>query len=54
LLITNTAMLGALVRATGIVKLESLDEPLIHRFNHLAEKNTRAMKKAYDETLVKE
>jgi len=51
--ITNTTMVGALVRATGVVKLESLFEPLIHRFGHLAERNINAMKKAYQETVVK-
>jgi len=52
--ITNTAMVGALVRATGVVELESLVEPLKHRFNRLAERNIKAMHKAYDETSVKE
>ena len=52
--ITNTTMVGALVRATGVVKLESLFEPLSHRFGHLAERNINAMKKAYQETVVKE
>lgn len=52
--IVNTAMIGALIKATGVVKLESLLEPLRHRFGHLAERNINAMKKAYEETLVKE
>jgi pyruvate ferredoxin oxidoreductase gamma subunit len=52
--ITNTAMVGALVRATGVVKLESLFEPLSYRFGRLAERNINAMKKAYEETIVKE
>lgn len=52
--ITNTTMIGALIRATGIVKLESLVEPLKHRFGRLAERNIEAMKKAYEQTLVKE
>ena len=52
--ITNTSMLGALVKASGVVKLESLAEPLKHRFGRLAEKNINAMKKAYEETIVKE
>ncbi|HUU07912.1 MAG TPA: 2-oxoacid:acceptor oxidoreductase family protein [Dehalococcoidales bacterium] len=50
--ITNTTMLGALVKATGIVKLESLEEPLKQRFGRLAERNIAAMKRAYQETLV--
>jgi len=52
--IVNTSMVGALIKATGVVKLESLIEPLQHRFNRLAERNINAMKKAYEETLVKE
>jgi len=52
--IVNTSMIGALIRATGVVKLESLIEPLQHRFGRLAERNINAMKKAYEETLVKE
>lgn len=52
--IVNTSMVGALIRATGVVKLESLIEPLQHRFGRLAERNINAMKKAYEETLLKE
>jgi len=52
--ITNTTMIGALVRATGVVKLDSLIEPLRHRFNRLAERNIKTMKRAYKETLVEE
>ncbi len=52
--IVNTSMVGALIRATGVVKLESLVEPLQHRFGRLAERNINAMKRAYQETLVGE
>jgi len=52
--IVNTTMLGALLRATGVVKLESLLEPLRQRFGRLAERNVNAMKRAYEETIVKE
>ncbi len=52
--IVNTSMIGALIRATGVVKLESLIEPLKHRFGRLAERNISAMEKAYEETLVTE
>jgi pyruvate ferredoxin oxidoreductase gamma subunit len=51
--ITNTTMIGALVRATGVVELESLFEPLRQRFARLAERNINAMRRAYDETQVK-
>jgi len=52
--ITNTTMVGALLRATDVVKLESLFEPLQHRFGRLAERNINAMKRAYEETMIKE
>jgi pyruvate ferredoxin oxidoreductase gamma subunit len=52
--IVNTTMLGALVKASGVIKLESIAEPLAHRFGKVAEKNMDAMKRAYDETQVKE
>jgi len=51
--IVNTSMVGALLRATGVVKLESLFEPLRQRFGRLAERNINAMKKAHDETLIR-
>lgn len=47
--ITNTTMLGALVKATGVIRLESLRGPLGHRFGKMALRNMRAMKRAYDE-----
>ena len=47
-------MIGTLLKATGIVKLESLLEPLKHRFGRLAEKNINAMKRAYEETSLRE
>jgi pyruvate ferredoxin oxidoreductase gamma subunit len=52
--ITNTTMVGAVVRATGIVNTESLIEPLKNRFGRLAERNVNAMKRAYEETVIKE
>ena len=52
--IVNTTMLGALLKATGIVKLESLFEPLRERFGRLAERNIKTMERAFNETVVKE
>ena len=52
--IVNTTMLGALIKTTGVVKLESLLEPLRERFGRLADKNVSAMKRAFEETTVKE
>ena len=51
--IVNTAMVGALLKAAEVAKIESLKEPLKHRFGRLADKNISAMQKAYDETTVR-
>ena len=53
-LITNTTMVGALVRATGVVKMESLVEPLGKRFGKLSDRNYNAAKRAFEETVVEE
>jgi len=52
--ITNTTMVGAVVKATGLVELGSLEEPLKHRFGRLADRNISAMKRAYEETVIEE
>ena len=52
--IVNTTMLGALLKITGVVKPDSLVNPLKERFDRLAERNINAMKKAFEETLIKE
>jgi pyruvate ferredoxin oxidoreductase gamma subunit len=52
--ITNTTMIGALVKATGVVIIESLTEPLNHRFGRLAAKNIQVCQRAYEETIVEE
>jgi len=52
--ITNTTMVGAVVKATGAVKVESLEEPIKHRFGRLADRNFQAMKRAYDESVIQE
>jgi pyruvate ferredoxin oxidoreductase gamma subunit len=52
--IVNTTMLGALLRAVAVVETDSLVVPLKQRFNRLAERNINAMKRAFEETLVKE
>ena len=48
--ITNTAIIGAIVRATGICEPASLEQPLTNRFGRLAPKNQKAMQRAFDET----
>ena len=51
--IVNTAMIGALLKATGLMKLGALVEPLNERFGRLAERNINAMRKAYEEAIVR-
>ncbi len=47
--ISNTAMLGALVRATNIIKLESLFTEVHSQFGErIGEKNVAVIKQAYD------
>jgi pyruvate ferredoxin oxidoreductase gamma subunit len=49
-LITNTAMLGAVVHATEVVKMESIEKAVKARFpGPLAEKNIGVIKEAYRE-----
>ena len=52
--IANTSMIGALLKASAIVNVDSLVEPLKERFGRLAEKNINAMRRAYDETKLRE
>jgi len=52
--ITNTAMIGALLKVTELVKMDSLVVQLQERFGMRAKGNIEAMKRAYDETVVRE
>jgi pyruvate ferredoxin oxidoreductase gamma subunit len=52
LAITNTTMLGSLVKASSVIQKESLIEPLHERFGRIAEKNIAAYERAYEETVV--
>ncbi|MBN1546835.1 MAG: pyruvate ferredoxin oxidoreductase subunit gamma [Syntrophaceae bacterium] len=47
--ITNTTMLGAVMKATKLVKMTSAEAPLQERFGRLAPRNIKAMNRAYDE-----
>jgi pyruvate ferredoxin oxidoreductase gamma subunit len=47
-------MLGALLKAVAVVKMESLIEPIKERFERLAEKNINVVKRAFAETKMKE
>jgi pyruvate ferredoxin oxidoreductase gamma subunit len=52
--IVNTTMLGALIKATSAVRLESLEEPLKERFGPRAKSNFDACMKAYNTTVFSE
>jgi len=49
--ITNTTMLGCLIRADEVVKKESFIAPLKERFGRIAEKNIAAFERAYQNTV---
>lgn len=46
--ITNTAMMGALVGATGVVRMESVERVLLQRFGKRGEANVAAARAARD------
>lgn len=48
--ITNTTMMGAMVKATGLVELSSVEKQIEQRFPAIAEKNINALRRAYEET----
>jgi pyruvate ferredoxin oxidoreductase gamma subunit len=50
--ITNTTMLGSLVRASDLLRRESFVSPLNHRFGRIAQKNISAFERAYQETVL--
>lgn len=54
LAITNTAMIGALLKVARIVEMDSVVVQLQERFGSRARGNIEAMKRAYDETVMKE
>ncbi|MBN2494754.1 MAG: 2-oxoacid:acceptor oxidoreductase family protein [Deltaproteobacteria bacterium] len=50
--ITNTTMLGALVRAVGLVEASSLEKQFESRFGRLAAKNIQAFQRAQQEVVL--
>jgi len=48
--ITNTSMLGSLLKAREIIPFDSLIDPLKKRFGRIAEKNIKVFTRAYQET----
>ena len=52
--ITNTTLLGAMLKATNLLPISALEGPLQVRFGRIAGKNIKAFKRAYEETVVEE
>ena len=53
--IVNTTMLGAFIRATGLIDVEDIRGPLMERFgSKLGSRNMLALQRAYDEVSFKE
>lgn len=51
--IVNTTMLGGFVRATGLLGIEDIREPLLERFGKkLGERNLKAMERAFNEVSI--
>ena len=53
LIIVNTAMLGAVIRVSGLVDLADLSKPIRDRFsNRAADLNLAAIEKTFRETII--
>jgi len=52
--IVNTAIIGAVIKATQLVDAESLRAPFTHRFNALAQKNLSAMQRGVADAVLLE
>ena len=52
--ITNTTLLGAMLKATDLLPLSALEGPLQERFGRIAGKNIQASQRAYQEAVVRE
>jgi len=50
--IANTTMIGALVKATNLISMKSMENSLNERFGRLAQKNINACRRAHDETVI--
>lgn len=50
--ITNTTMLGALIKSSGVMPVEALKAPIEKRFGPIAQKNINACLRAFKETIV--
>lgn len=52
--ITNTTMLGALLKAANLMAVDALRGPVQTRFGPIAEKNMKACMRAFEETRVED
>lgn len=52
--IVNTTMLGAVIRATGVISKESTHDPLQKRFGKLGDRNIKAMETAFEQVTLEE
>ncbi len=52
--ITNTTMVGALLKGANLLSVAALEEPFKSRFGKIASRNIEAMKRAFEETTVVE
>jgi len=53
--IVNTTMLGAFIKATGLIETQDINAPLLERFGaKLGDKNMQALMRAYNEVRIKE
>jgi pyruvate ferredoxin oxidoreductase gamma subunit len=50
--ITNTTMVGALLKGADLLSVEALEGPFNRRFGKIAARNIQAMKRAFEETTV--
>jgi pyruvate ferredoxin oxidoreductase gamma subunit len=50
--ITNTTMVGALIKGTSLLSVDSLKDPFKRRFGKIAARNIEAMERAYAETKI--
>jgi pyruvate ferredoxin oxidoreductase gamma subunit len=50
--ITNTTLLGAMLKATDLLPISAMEGPLQERFGRIAGKNIQALQRAYKETVM--
>ncbi len=52
--IVNTTMIGAFIKATGIISVDDITEPMLERFGaKLGERNMKALTRAFQEVTIK-